>query len=571
MPHELVFLVGGGLAVIITAAVLSRRTGVAAPLLLLALGVGAAYLPNVPEVEVDPELILAGVLPPLLYASAVRMPIIDLRRNFGLIAWLSVGLVITSAVVVGLVVHALFPQVPLALGIALGAVLSPTDAVAATAIGKRLGLPPRLMTVLEGESLVNDASALVVLRAALAAVSVGTFSLGQTALSFLWAVVAAVVVGLVVGRLTVLLRARLDDPVLNTTISFAVPFLAFFPSEELEASGVLAVVVAGLVTGHMAPRHFTAHDRHSEATNWATVNFVLESAVFLLMGLELPALVDDASGQGSAGDLWLLVAVLVGLLVVLRFLGVGVPLLLSRAGRQDRLERTEAWAGEFGDRLDAWEPETETQEMRLEQLQRRLARTSADVAFKRREPITRRGGLVIAWAGMRGVVTLAAAQSIPAGTEHRSFLVLAAFMVSVTTLVGFGGTLPWLIRRTGLTARPARTRNAELGQLMTQLGQRTVEVVGPMSEVRVDGKPLDPEMVEWLSSRFVPLLRGVSVGLKQRKPGSWERAQIVQRRYLSAMQEALWEERSIGAYPSGTYAAAQALLDREERRLNPLD
>jgi monovalent cation/hydrogen antiporter len=479
--------------------------------------------------------------------------------------------VITSAVIVGFVVHALLPQIPLALGIALGAVLSPTDAVAATAIGKRLGLPHRLMTVLEGESLLNDASALVLLRAAMATVAVGTFSLGETATKFGWAVGGATLVGVAVGFLTVLLRQRLNDPVLNTTISFAVPFLAYFPAEELGASGVLSVVVAGLLTGHMGTKRFTAHDRHSEATNWATVNFVLESGVFLLMGLELPALLDDASSEGSLGDLWLLVLTLVALLVVLRVVGVGVPLWLVSHRHAERTERTEAWVDQASERLDAWTPETQTQEIRLESLQRRLAKTSADVAFQRREPITRKGGVVIAWAGMRGVVTLAAAQSIPHGTEHRPLLVLAAFTVAVITLVGFGGTLPILIRKLGMTAKPTKSRNAELTALMTQLGERTVETVGPMADVQVDGKPLDPEMVEWLTRRFVPLLRGVSADLKQRKPGSWERALIVQRRYLAAMQEALWEERSIGAYSSGAFASAQALLDREERRINPLD
>lgn len=570
MPHELFLIVGGGLAVILSAAVLSRRTGVAAPLLLLGLGIAASYVPTMPEIEVDPELVLAGVLPPLLYASAVRMPIIDLRRNRWFISWLSVGLVITSAAIVGLVVHAIFPQIPLALGVALGAVLSPTDAVAATAIGKRLGLPPRLMTVLEGESLVNDASALVLLRTALAAGAVGTFSLGETVIDFGGAVVGAVLVGLVVGWLTVLLRQRLNDPVLNTTISFAVPFLAFFPAEEIGASGVLSVVVAGLVTGHLGTKRFTAHDRHSEATNWATVNFVLESGVFLLMGLELRALVDDARAGNSLDDLWAMVLVCFFLLLALRVVGVAVPLLLGRRLHASRAEATEQRVGEAGERLDAYEPTTGTQEMRLERRQRRLARTSADVAFRQREPITGRGGLVIAWAGMRGVVTLAAAQSIPDGTEHRSLLVLVAFCVSVMTLVIYGGTLPILIRRLGLTARPARKRHAELQQLMMQLGERTVETVGPMSEITVDGEKLDPDSVEWLRLRFLPLLKGASADLKSRKPDSWERSMIVQRRYLAAMQEALWEERSIGAYSSGAYAAAQAFLDREERRLNPL-
>ncbi len=556
--------------IIIAAAVLSRRTGIAAPLLLLALGVGASYVPGMPEIHVEPELILAGVLPPLLYASAVRMPVVDFRRNFGMISWLSVGLVVTSAVIIGFVVHWVFPQIPLALGIALGAVLSPTDAVAATAIGKRLGLPPRLMTVLEGESLVNDASALVVLRAALGVVTLGTFSLADTVAAFVWAVLAAVLVGWGVGAVTVLLRERLGDPVLNTTISFAVPFLAYFPAEELGASGVLAVVVAGVFTGHVGMRRFSAQDRHSEATNWATVNFLLESGVFLAMGLQVPGLLAQARSESGVGNLWLLVGLLVGLLVVLRFAGVAVALLVPRQGRAARTERVETWVEEVGQRLDAVDPVTETQEIRLDRLRRRLARTSADAAFARREPITRQGGLVLAWAGMRGVVTLAAAQTIPHGTEHRATLVLAAFLVAVITLVGFGGTLPALIRRVGFTVRPLGRRNAELSQLMTELGERTVESVGPLSDLRIDGDPLDPELVEWISRRFIPLLMGASAELKKRKPDSWEKSLIVQRRYLAAMQDALWAERSIGAYSSATYAAAQALLDREERRMNPM-
>ncbi|MGN0063271.1 MAG: cation:proton antiporter [Nocardioides sp.] len=569
MPHELILIVVGGLAILVVASVLSHRTGIAAPLLLLAFGIGASYVPGMPEIEVAPEVILAGVLPPLLYASAVRMPILDVRRNLGLIAWLSVVLVIVSALVVGVVVHWLFPHIPFALAVALGAVLSPTDAVAATAIGKRLGLPPRLMTVLEGESLVNDASALVVLRTALAAGAVGTFSLGDAALDFAWAVAGAVLVGLAVGWATVLLRQRLGDPVLNTTISFAVPFLSYFPAEELGASGVLAVVVAGLITGHQAMRRFTAHDRQSEATNWATVNFVLESGVFLLMGLELPALVDQASAEGDLADLWLLVAVLVGLLVLLRFVGVAGPLLLGRRVRPVRRERVEEWLGVAEQRIESLEPETETQELRLDQLRRRVARTSADVAFERREPLTGRGGLVLAWAGMRGVVTLAAAQSIPHGTEHRATLVLAAFTVAVVSLVGFGGTLPALIRRLNFAPR-TKARNAELSRLMKALGERSVDLVGPMAEITVDGEKLDPELVEWISRRFIPLLMGTTTALKHRRPDSWERSLIVQRRYLEAMQEALWEERSIGAYSSATYAAAQGLLDREERRINPV-
>src|SRR6188472_2476546 len=185
---------------IVVAAVLSRRTGIATPLVLLVVGIVFSLVPGTPTFELEPDWILLGALPPLLYATAVQVPVIDLRRSLGMITWLSVTLV------VGAVVHLVVPDVSFAAGVALGAVVSPTDAVAATAIGKRLGLPHRLMTVLEGESLFNDASALVVLRTALLAITAG-FSLGDAVLDFVRAVALAVLIGYVVGRSTVWLRS----------------------------------------------------------------------------------------------------------------------------------------------------------------------------------------------------------------------------------------------------------------------------------------------------------------------------------------------------------------------------
>ncbi|WP_212754605.1 cation:proton antiporter [Nakamurella aerolata] len=321
-------IAGAAVLLIVLASFFSRRTGIAAPLLLVLLGIGGSYLPGVPDITINPELVLAGILPPLLYASAVRLPVMDFRRNVKMIGWLSVVLVVVSAVVVGVVLHALFPQIPLGLWIALGAVVSPTDAVAATSVGKRLGLPHRLMTVLEGESLVNDASALVVLRTALAAVS-GSFSFGRAVGEFAVAVLVAVVVGVVVGYATCWLRSRLDDPVLNSTVSFTVPFAAYFPAEELHASGVLAAVVAGLVTGTVGARRFSARVRQTDNTNWATLSFVGESALFLLMGLQLPALArsltDDSVGLVVVGTVVTLL-----LLVALRAVGVLLPILNER-------------------------------------------------------------------------------------------------------------------------------------------------------------------------------------------------------------------------------------------------
>src|SRR5689334_6817470 len=393
----------------IAASVFARRTGVAAPLLLVALGIGASYLPGTPVIHIEPEIILAGVLPPLLYASAVQLPVLDVRRNFGLISWLSVVMVIASALVIGALVHALFPSISFALAVALGAVVSPTDAVAATAIGHRVGLPPRLMTVLEGESLVNDASALVVLRTALAALAVTThFSLGHTVLDFVWAVVGAILIGGLVGYLTVLLRQRLDDPVLNTTISFAVPFLAYFPAEEAHASGVLAVVIAGLLTGVLGSKRFSARDRQTQATTWTTISFVLESAVFLAMGYQLPGLVDDARAETTTGEITGLVLIVVGLLVALRFLALAWPALGDLFGREEQGDQMRERLDQFEEKLDAMRPADGREETRLSWARKRLARGRADIAFQEREPITTRGIVVIAWAGMRGVVTVAA-------------------------------------------------------------------------------------------------------------------------------------------------------------------
>ncbi|HRD61158.1 MAG TPA: sodium:proton antiporter [Nocardioides sp.] len=568
MDHQFALIAGAGLAIMIAASVFARRTGIAAPLLLVGLGIAASYLPGAPAVHVEPELILAGVLPPLLYATAVNLPVIDVRRNLGLITWLSVVLVVVSALVIGAVVHWVFPSISFALATALGAVVAPTDAVAATAIGRRVGLPPRLMAVLEGESLVNDASALVVLRTAVAAIAVaGEFSLGHAVVDFGWAVVAAAGIGLVIGLLTVRLRQRLDDPVLNTTISFAVPFLAYFPAEEVDASGVLAVVVAGLVTGTLGSRRFSARDRQTQAVTWTTINFILESAVFLAMGYQLPGLVDDARNETTAGEMAGLVAIVVGLLIVLRFLSLAWPAVsdvLARGTERGDLLRDRL--DQFEEKLDAMTPADEREETRLSWARHRLARGRADVAFEEREPITARGVVIIAWAGMRGVVTVAAVQTIPAGTPHRATVVLAAFLVALITLVLFGLTLPAVIGRMGFRLESAEEKHDSVQALLRQIGESAIDTVGPVEEQTIDGEPIDPQLAAAMKERVLPR---VLAGLREARgarPDTIEQTMIIQRRYLDAMRDSLATERSIGAYSSATYRQVEALLDSVEQR-----
>jgi len=571
VDHQFLLIAGAGLAIMIAASVFAARTGVAAPLLLVALGIGASYLPGTPTITVEPEIVLAGVLPLLLYSSAVQLPVLDFRRNLSLIAWLSVVMVIASALAIGAVVHALFPSISFGLGVALGAVVSPTDAVAATAIGHRVGLPPRVMTVLEGESLVNDASALVVLRTAIAAIGVagGGFDLGHTVLDFGWAVIGGGLIGGVIGLLTVLLRQRLDDPVLNTTISFAVPFLAYFPAEESHASGVLAVVVAGLLTGVLGSKRFSARDRQTQATTWTTISFVLESAVFLAMGYQLPELVDAARAETTAGEMAGLVAVVVGLLVVLRFVGLLWPAVASRFGRGDRHEQQRTRLTKFEEALDALNPESEREETRLAWARRRLARGRADVEFEEREPLTSRGMLVLAWAGMRGVVTVAAVQTIPPDVPHVATVVLAAFLVALFTLVVFGLTLPWVIARLKFRSETAEEKRDATQALLRRIGESAIDTMGPLEEQTIAGERLDPELVETMKDRIIPRLVSASREVPVAKPDSFEQMAVVQRRYLDAMRDALGSERSIGAYSSATYRQVESIIDAMEQRFKP--
>ncbi|MBB5835488.1 cation:proton antiporter [Kribbella italica] len=567
MDHQFLLVAGAGLAIMIAASVFARRTGVAAPLLLVGLGIGASYLPSTPTIHVEPDLILAGVLPPLLYASAVQLPVLDVRRNFALIAWQSVVMVIVSALAIGAVVHALFPGISFALACALGAVVAPTDAVAASAIGHRVGLPPRLMTVLEGESLVNDASALVVLRTAVAAIAATSgFNFGETVLEFGWAVIGAVLIGGVVGWATALLRQRLDDPVLNTTISFAVPFLAYFPAEEAYTSGVLAVVMAGLLTGALGSKRFSARDRQTQATTWTTISFLLESAVFLAMGYQLPELVDAARTETTTGEITGLVLLVVALLVGLRFVGLAGPALRERFGRPTRNEQTRTKLGQFEEHLDAMTPADQREENRIAWARRRLARGRADVEFEEREPITSRGYAVIGWAGMRGVVTVAAVQTIPAGTPHVDTVVLAAFLVALITLVLFGLTLPMVIARMNFRPESADDKRDSVQALLRQVGESAIDALGPLEEQTVDGEPLDPDLVSTMKERIVPRLVAGTRELRAARPDSHEQMLIVQRRYLDAMRDALSTERSIGAYSSESYRQVESLLDSVEQR-----
>lgn len=569
-----------GVVLIVAAAAFSSRLGIAAPLLLVVAGIGYSFIPGVPEIDVEPELILMGVLPPLLYAAAIQLPVVDFRRNFGSISALSVLLVVVSALVTGFVLFAILPDLDLAAAIALGAVISPTDVVAATSIGKRLGLPPRLLAILEGEGLVNDATALVMLRTAVAAAALsasGEFDLWGSIGDFGYSVVVAVAIGLVVGVVAVFVRRKLDQPVLDTAISFAVPFIAYLPAEELGASGVIAVVAAGIYSGHQSAR-FSPQSRAAERVNWRTVQFVLENGVFLLMGAQLAGIVAEIEEGDVAWHQAVALGVLAAaILMVLRFGFVWPLLFFVRRGERRAVARAAAHEAAT-ERVRAFDTSGSPRAAKRVQLfLRRSEQHRNDVAALQAEGLGWRGGVVLGWAGMRGVVTLAAAQSLPRETPYYEQLVLIAFTVAIVTLLVQGGTLPWVIRLTGIRGSDRVADRRELATLLDEMQDAGLAALENPQLRLPDGTEVD-----------VDVLERVRLDTSLAAASAWERVEhaededgltrsphqqyrILRREVLHAERTALLDARSRGAYPSRILQRAQSLLDLEEARLAQLD
>lgn len=589
------FALFGVLAVItiVGATAFGARLGVAAPLLLVVVGIVYSFIPGVPPIHVEPDWILLIVLPPLLYAAAITVPAADFRRNLSTITALSVVLVLVSAFITGFVLFAILPELNLGYAIALGAVISPTDVVAATAIGKRVGLPPRLLAILEGEGLINDATALVLLRSAVAAgglslADAGSFSVWPSIGNFFYAAAVAAIIGLIIGFLTVRLRGWLKDPVLDTAVSFAVPFIAFIPAEEVHASGVIAVVVAGLYSGHNSAKRFTPQVRISEKLNWRTLQFILENGVFLLMGAQISGIIRDVNE--SKYPVTTFESVLLGLLaaiilIILRFVFVGPLLILTR--RQG--ERQEREHLRWGARIEAFlrlttaDTKRATDEGRLrkrqEQVQLQFDRRSNDLEQLRSEGLGWRGGIVLSWTGMRGVVTLAAAQTLPddGSIPYRQQLILIAFTVAIVTLLLQGSTLPFVIRWTRVKGSNTMEDRRSLAALLEEIGEAGIAVIESPALEATDSETFDPAAVERV--RHDTLLAAEA---------TWERAEngddpsdpassphqqyrTLRRRVINAERDALLAARSRGAYPSRILSRAETFLDLEETRIQQID
>ncbi len=467
------------LLVIAAAAVTAPKLRIAAPLLLVLVGIGVSLAPWPSDIVIEPDWILEGLLPPLLYASGVAMPTMNFRREFRAISSLSVLLVVVSAVLLGLLFAWLLPGVDFVWGVALGAIISPTDAVA-TAIIKGTGVPSRVLVMLDGESLLNDATALVVLRTAVVATAAG-FSFWGALGTFAYSVAVAIAVGVAVGFGNLAVRRRVGDPTVNTILSFTVPFVASVPTELLGGSGLVAAVVAGLVTGIRAPRVLPPRHRISDAQNWASVELVLEGLIFLGMGLQLSAVLHEVQQEHTGVGPAVGMAAIALLATLLIRAGYVAPLLVGLRRRARRWQQVQPRAEDWQQRLADGEPlparrgrDGSSHPREVERVATRVRRMLADIDYFLRQPLGAREGVIVVWAGMRGAVTVAAAQTLPEDTPQRALLVFVAFGVATMSLLVQGGTVGLLVARlfpAGDGQDRARQATQERAQVLALLDQ----------------------------------------------------------------------------------------------------
>ncbi|MCK8468804.1 sodium:proton antiporter [Microbacterium sp. KSW4-16] len=444
MEAGIFYVLVGSVAV----AAFARWRGWPAPLLVTVVALAASFLPFVPELDIDGHLLLSLVLPPLLYSAALDVSFVGFRRSLPQIRRLGIWLVLLTAVAVGFVAWWLLPSLTLPGALLLGAIVAPPDAVSAAAIGRRLGLPRRIMTVLSGESLINDATSLTLYRVFAAILAGATLTVWDGIWQFLLAVGVGVGVGLVFGVVLHQLRTRISDPVVIGTFGLLAPFGAYAIAEHLLGSGVLAVVAMGLYVGYNSPRtDYTT--RQQEKPLWLSADLLLESFVFAYIGLQFPRVLNDLSSESVGRILLLSGAVLLVVLIV----------------RPLYIYPTSAWAN-FQDRrrLERWDRGVETEQFeKRHKKSRRWGDYSPD---ELRSHIVRermaglqlswKDSAVISWAGMRGVVTLAiavaAADLATLDTEASHAIVVVAFIVTVGTLLIQGLTLPLLIRGLGIAS-----------------------------------------------------------------------------------------------------------------------
>jgi len=492
---EVIETVMGLLAAVAALALLARKVPIPYPILLVLGGLSLALVPGLPAVRLNPELVFFFFLPPLLYPAALFTPWRDFRANLRPILLLAVGLVLFTTAAVGFLVHYLIPEFPLAAGFVLGAIISPPDAIAAMAIAEHLRVPRRIVTILEGESLVNDATALVAFRFATAAVFTGSFSLVHAGGKFLVVALGGILLGLLVGFVTALIQKQIDDAPIEITLSLLTPFAAYLPAEQLGVSGVLAVVTAGLYHGWRLPEITSSRTRLQAGPVWRMIEFLLNGFIFLLIGLQLPEVLRNLSRYSLSQLVWY--AVIISLaVIVIRILWVFpasyLPRLLSRTLR-------------MRDPYPAWQ----------------------HVA-------------IVAWTGMRGVVSLAAALALPLRTQNgspfpgRDLILFLTFVVILATLVAQGLSLPRLIRWLGV--KDDRSIEKEERQARLKANQAALARVSELAR----SYPMAEETVQRLRGEYQDRIRQLEVCDPQEE--STARG-LFSSEYAHFLQEALDVER----------------------------
>ncbi|MDW3846422.1 Na+/H+ antiporter [Micromonospora sp. BRA006-A] len=547
--HSTLLFVLAAVAVVIAVRWVASRTGLPAAALLPLIGIAYALLPG-PNVGLDPDLVLMVVLPPLLYSAALDSSLLDIRRNLRIVVSLSVVLVLLTGLLVGVGFHLFVAGATLAAGIAVGAAIAPPDPVAALAVGRRVNLPPKMVTIIQGEGLLNDATALTMLSVAVAAAVGGTFSFPAAVGQFVLAAAGGIAVGVVVARAKRLVRPLTADPLLSNAISLATPFVAYLLGEALHVSGVLAVVVAGLIVGHQTPQFGSGAARLQTNAVWRLVDFLLEGFVFLLIGQQLPAVVRGLR-QYETSTIVIAVAVSVGVVLLLRPAWLILTQWLPRS-LHTRL-------GGVAEQDDTDDPDAA----------RRLGGVDRNA-----RGLTSREVVALSWSGTRGVISLAAIFTLPLTTNSgdpfpdRDLLLFCTFVVVLVTLVGQGLTFAPLVRMLGLRADEkdqARVRNEARSAAVEAALARldTVAAEEPDSTVAVD---TTRAQLQTRLARYRGRLDLIEQSGSSELPTSpeYETALRVRRTVLEAQREELLRWRDSGRLPDEELRVLERELDHEE-------
>jgi monovalent cation/hydrogen antiporter len=513
----------GLVAIIVIAAALARRLGLLAPIVLVVIGLVLSFVPGLPEFHLDPEVVLVGILPPLIYVSAKEISAPDFKFNLRPILLLAVGLVLFSAFAVGLVVHMILPEVPFAACLALGAVVAPPDAVAATTVARRVGLPRRVVTVLEGESLVNDASSLVLFRLAVAAATGASVGVGHIARDTAIAVGGGILIGIVGAVVFGFIHGQVTDPLLDNSLSLLTPFAIALVAEAIDASAVVAVLITGISLGHRMPRLMSAASRLQMEFFWRIASFLLQGLVFVLVGLQLRDIISDL--HTPVGTVFWVTAAVLGTIIVARLIWVYPATYLPRLIPRIR---------------------------------------NRDPSPPRSFPT------VIGWAGMRGVVTLAAALALPANLNGRPYprdlFVWIAFAVIVVTLLLHGLTLPKVAR--WLRLPPDDPTKDALAEASVQ--QQASRAARERLEAHAEGAP--QEVVEQLRALTERRSNRAweQLGAADRETPSQAYVRL-RRVMLDAERQVFRAARDGGRIAEEVLRRAQRDMDLEESMLNRTD